>query len=190
MKGKSHMTPAVLKALGEGDIVNVTVAATPSGIEAQERQGQDALVANSGMLPKELYPDQAAFETLGFVFGENVDELFVSVTLPEGWVFKATDHAMHSDILDALGRWRVGVFYKAAFYDRRATARLKARYDVQYQKTPAGAVEFYFSDGDSVMEVFATQADGQQFYELLDIAKEALLKRWPDAKNPLAYWDD
>jgi hypothetical protein len=39
---------------------------------------------------------------------------------------------MHSDILDEQGRVRVAVFYKAAFYDRRANARLVPRYTVAW----------------------------------------------------------
>ena len=48
------------------------------------------------------------------------DPLFRPATLPDGWQRKASDHAMGSHIADALGRQRVTVFYKAAFYDRKA----------------------------------------------------------------------
>lgn len=52
------------------------------------------------------------------------DPLFLRAKLPEGWVVKGLDHAMHSSILDADGFERVMIFYKAAFYDRRAHASL------------------------------------------------------------------
>lgn len=63
---------------------------------------------------------------LGFVKGESVsgDDLFTHVTLPEGWSRAGTGHSMHTDILDERGVPRVGIFYKAAFYDRRADAHL------------------------------------------------------------------
>ena len=113
--------PAALSALVNGNITNAIVASTPGGIEAQEKAGQLALVASTDM-PKEL--DRAAFEALGFTFGEPVDELFVTATLPPGWKRQATDHSMWSKIVDEQGRERVAIFYKAAFYDRRAHARI------------------------------------------------------------------
>ena len=49
------------------------------------------------------------------------DDLFFNVVLPEGWEVRETDHSMHSDLFDAEGKRRGGIFYKAAFYDRRAS---------------------------------------------------------------------
>ena len=40
---------------------------------------------------------------------------------------------MWSHIVDAEGRKRVAVFYKAAFYDRRADMRLEPRYTIDYE---------------------------------------------------------
>ena len=130
------MNPAALGALAKGDISNAIVASTPGGIEAQEKAGQTALV-NSANMPKEMWPSREAFEQFGFVFGEDYDDLFLKATLPAGWSRAATDHSMHSDILDDQGRRRVAIFYKAAFYDRRADARLVRRFTVEklYPKT-------------------------------------------------------
>ena len=93
-------------------------------IEAMEKRGQQQIV-NSALLPTEG-SDDPEFLRLGFKFGEPLadDPLFRPATLPEGWRKARTDHDMHSDILDQLGRRRVGVFYKAAFYDRRADMHL------------------------------------------------------------------
>ena len=95
-------------------------------IEAQERAGQAQLV-HSDRLPAQIEVhsdtgDQAGFEALGFTFGDPdpKDPLFRPATLPEGWKREASDHDMWSYIVDQLGRRRVSVFYKAAFYDRRA----------------------------------------------------------------------
>lgn len=121
--------PAALGAALRGDYGNAVVASTPGGIEAQEKRGQTALVASTNM-PKEMRPSREAFEKLGFAFGDDVDELFISATLPAGWTRAATDHSMHSDILDDQGRKRVSVFYKAAFYDRRANAYVVPRFSV------------------------------------------------------------
>lgn len=105
-------------------------------VENMEARGQEQLV-QSDLLPKQGpgYPgdlDRAAFEKLGFVFGEDVegDPLFVHATLPAGWSRRATDHVMHSKILDQYGRVRVGIFYKAASYDRRAHMSLTTAFSL------------------------------------------------------------
>lgn len=91
-------------------------------IAEQERSGQAQLVA-SEQLPTDLNGcDQADFEALGFAFGDVTpgDALFRTATLPEGWRKVPSDHDTWSHIVDELGRRRVSVFYKAAFYDRKA----------------------------------------------------------------------
>jgi hypothetical protein len=97
-------------------------------IEAMEARGQQQLL-NSCDLPTKG-SDDPEFLRLGFTFGEPhpQDRMFRPATLPEGWTKAGTDHAMHSKILDQHGRERVGVFYKAAFYDRRADMHLTTVY--------------------------------------------------------------
>ena len=138
------------------NMVNPAARAAPGAIEAQERAGQRALVSSSDM-PKELRPSREAFEKLGFTFGEDVDRFFVSAALPAGWTRAATSHAMHSDILDAQGRQRVGVFYKAAPYDRRADAHLVSRFQVR---------SIYADEEDSGLD------DGQAVYAVFDAGSE------------------
>jgi len=94
---------------------NAIVASTPGGIEAQERTGQLAFVANESLPidgPRDL------LEAMGIEFGEPIDDLFIEARLPEGWQKVATSHSMHSDLVDDKGRRRASIFYKAAFYDR------------------------------------------------------------------------
>lgn len=102
-----------------------------SYIEGMERDGQQQLL-NSDVLPAaagwhcEEGTSRSGWDTLkewGFQLGEPVegDPLFVHATLPEGWSRKGSEHAMHSTIVDDRGVERVSVFYKAAFYDRRAS---------------------------------------------------------------------
>lgn len=98
-------------------------------VEGMEKRGQRELV-NSTRLPAEcrgLSSDWNAdgwdeLATLGFVKGAPVDgdELFVEATLPAGWTRESAGHAMWPYLLDERGIRRVAVFYKAAFYDRRA----------------------------------------------------------------------
>jgi hypothetical protein len=101
----------------------------PSFIEASEKRGQQQLVA-SAVMPTDRKGDAEEYAALGFVFGEIVegDEIFIHCALPEGWTKQASDHDMWSYILDDLGRRRVAVFYKAAFYDRSAFCRIETAY--------------------------------------------------------------
>ncbi|MGR6922657.1 hypothetical protein ACU635_51100 [[Actinomadura] parvosata] len=97
-----------------------------AAIEAAEARGQRELV-NSEVIPAKGSDDLA---TLGFTLGEPIegDPLFRKATLPEGWTRQASDHSMWSHIVDELGRRRVAMFYKAAFYDRRASCRAETVY--------------------------------------------------------------
>ncbi|MFE7744424.1 hypothetical protein [Nocardia sp. NPDC057455] len=86
-------------------------------ITDMEAAGQQQIVNGTEMPVKGPWEE---LEALGFVRGEQVDELFVRAILPDGWRKEATEHSMHSKIVDERGVERVGVFYKAAYYDRRA----------------------------------------------------------------------
>ncbi|MER6515216.1 hypothetical protein [Nonomuraea sp. NPDC001636] len=91
-------------------------------IGSQEARGQQQLV-HSDRLPTKRRDDRDAYEALGFTFGapDADDPLFTPTTLPDGWTREAADdHDMWSYVVDRLGRRRVAMFYKAAFYDRRA----------------------------------------------------------------------
>lgn len=105
------------------NLIGIMAEGQSDYITGMESAGQHQLV-NSDMLPTEAPWDR--LEELGFIRGEVVqgDDLFTHCTLPDGWRRAGTDHAMHSDILDERGVKRVSVFYKAAFYDRRADAHL------------------------------------------------------------------
>lgn len=101
------------------------LSGTSDYIERLEAEGQRQLL-KSTKLPVDMSGERDKFEALGFVFGEvdPNDELFVDAVLPEGWNRKETDHSMWTKIVDDRGFERVGVFYKAAFYDRRAHMNL------------------------------------------------------------------
>lgn len=97
-------------------------------IGAQEKAGQRQLV-HSDRLPADLNGDERAdFEALGFQLGDPdpADPLFLPATLPDGWRKEDAAHDMWSYVVDELGRRRVGVFYKAAFYDRKAHMNIKS----------------------------------------------------------------
>jgi len=93
----------------------------PDAILDQESRGQDQLV-NSHDLPVSCRPNRDVLETAGVKFGnpKKSDPLFCRAELPDGWTKRATDHSMWSELVDAGGRLRARIFYKAAFYDRDA----------------------------------------------------------------------
>lgn len=152
MKDKMRLTPAALRAACEGDVANFFVAATPGGIEAQEAEGQQLLVRSTA-LPFEmrtvgaLYAGQHEFWPMSMIkaveivqlwgiklgqFDSEKDELFVDAELPPGWEKVPTEHNMWSTLVDDQGRHRAGIFYKAAFYDRKAHMHLDSRIQYEY----------------------------------------------------------
>jgi len=99
-------------------------------IEASEARGQASFV-KSDVLPAAMEPEyRKILEDAGVVFGDIVpdDDLFRYVTLPEGWHKEPTDHNMWSELRDEKDRVRAMIFYKAAFYDRRADLRCERRF--------------------------------------------------------------
>lgn len=192
----TRITPAVLAAIAAGDAANALVAATPGGIEAQEAAGQAMLVA-SEQLPKEMRgATREQLEALGFVFGGDVDELFVTAHLPPGWKKVASYHSMHSDLVDDKGRVRAGIFYKAAFYDRRADISFKSRYAENHYAECAEQPESYqvqAEDAGQVIHVFGTYAKGSEGWDecnrLEKIARAWLDEKFPQWCDQLAYWD-
>ena len=115
-KQQDDMIWAFLEALRIGN--------AGQAIENQEAKGQSDEAARQ-TLPREILGgERADFEALGFVFHDNADDLFVHVIFPDGWKKVPTEHSMWTDIVDANGAVRGAIFYKAAFYDRRAHVSL------------------------------------------------------------------
>ncbi|MFC9085306.1 hypothetical protein [Nocardiopsis dassonvillei] len=93
-------------------------------VEEQEATG-GAEMANPAceVLPVAVRaPSEAELERLGFVLGEvdPDDPLFREASLPPGWTRRRTAHPVHTDLVDAQGRKRGSIFYKASAHDRRA----------------------------------------------------------------------
>lgn len=182
-------------------ILEALVSGTHEGqIERAEAQGQRDLV-NSTDLPR-LIKDvtwSQLTKNLGIVFGENVNDLFVSVTLPDGWEKQATDHSMWSNLVDDKGRVRGMMFYKAAFYDRDAFMSLDRFYKVGGDYS-AREVKIEDANGNVVKDFGRIDVPDDhddptwndkydEWIELGKTAKAWLLKNYPDYKNVFAYWD-
>jgi hypothetical protein len=166
----------------------------PRAIEAQEARGQAELV-NSSLLPTRGSEDPA-IAAMGIVMGDPVegDPLFRSCTLPDGWTKAATNHSMHSDVIDDKGRKRIGVFYKAAFYDRSAHMWPVRRFTARAEYTEDYDAPKHAVVVDCGTIIFRTEeAAGAKEWEKQDaLQKEAqawLVERYPDWNNAAAYWD-
>lgn len=191
---KAHKRP---DSLGE-----VMAIALPGGIEAQEAAGQSEFCATD-VLPK-VCP-RKELEAFGVKFGTDHDDLFVNVTLPAGWKKNATDHSMHSDLLDEKGRKRASIFYKAAFYDRKADMYLTPRYRVnRYQESDADGNRLEYEpsrrpthfiicvmDCETVLHTIGhrLQDDYKVGNEHAKAGEAWVAERFPDWKNATAYWD-
>lgn len=188
------MTPAALAALAKGDLDNFATAFVPGGIEAQEAAGQATFCA-SQILPKDLHHvTREQLEAIGFKFGADHDDIFVNATLPAGWTKKATDHSMWSHLLDAKGRKRARIFYKAAFYDRRASLSMDPRYSLSSFQDGADKEHrrVCAMDGETEIHVFGEyeSATGYEECKAMELAAEAWMKEhYPEFRNDFAYWD-
>jgi hypothetical protein len=198
-------TAAEMKKYPMGFVLEAIVLGQGPAIKGQEARGQQDLV-NSTTLPTEMgsydgYTTKTVMEQAGVKFLGPVegDELFQYVELPPGWKKVATDHSMWTKLVDDKGRERAAIFYKAAFYDRKAYMGLTSRYginrDYEREKNENVAVA-HVTDRDQVIhttEPLSLPADRDERYKISDKALKAagewLKKNFPDWENPGAYWD-
>ena len=204
MKEEFMVSPAALQAFLNGDLGSFVSAASPGGIEAQEKAGQTSFV-NSTTLPKEMLGcTQEQLEKMGIKFGDDVDDIFVTAYLPDGWKKQATDHSMWSDLLDDKGRVRASIFYKAAFYDRSAHISLNRYYYIDdYIWCDANGADVADREKQTHMKTAIMNYDKEVIHivgvrEKCDYdeqdnhvrtACEWIETNYPDWHNPLAYWD-
>lgn len=92
-------------------------------ITDMEAEGQRQLI-HSNLLPTDMHGgSDDDLTALGIQLGpvDANDPLFREATLPAGWTKEPTQSAQASYVKDPLGRVRLHVYYKAAFYDRNAS---------------------------------------------------------------------
>lgn len=164
---KKNVVQNTSKVVREEPAVGLMIGAFPGGIEASERRGQLQFL-DSEILPAQIqdpFKDdkmergagRRILESWGFRFGKvcGGDTLFQQAKLPEGWSKKGSDHDMWSDIVDEKGRERCAVFYKAAFYDRKAHMEISDRFrsNVEYEdmRSLSGRTRGIVKDGERVV---------------------------------------
>lgn len=180
--------PAALMAAARGDFANALIAATPGGIEAQERRGQQEQAVKE-TLPKTMQGcTKADFEKLGFKFFGETERIFWQCLFPTGWTKKPTSHSMWSNLLDDKGRKRGSIFFKAAFYDFDAHIGLNVRYSVNGVSLDEKKEEIFDRSTGEYKEGKHSARSAYTRYEVVDTATEKSLF----ALDPLpdANWDN
>lgn len=173
-----------------------TRGGSPTSIEAQEARGQAQLM-ESDVLPVK---GSDGLEKLGFKLGEPSpdDPLFRPVTFPPGWTKKpAPDHSMWSYLYDDKGRERGNVFYKAAFYDRRADMHFVHRYKVEWLDLDdfenCGRKVVDNATGKVLFESSVQPEEREERWSVQDEngqkCKGWLNEHFPEWGDPFAYWD-
>lgn len=182
-------------------------------IETQEARGQQQFVA-SHTLPidglewkfdrdKYNVTPKEYLTSLGFVFGEKQDDMFINVALPEGWTMEPTDHSMWSYVNDSNGRERLSIFYKAAYYDRSANFGITSRFSRNriYESDEGykdGVIQWTVADGDEIIytskEHTYSEKGGDDYWKAQDAAEKEvadwLYENYPDWTSPMGHWED
>jgi hypothetical protein len=166
-------------------------------IEASEAAGQQELV-ESDQLPVEIVngkPEQ--LEAMGIMLGplpcKSNDQLFRSAILPHGWKLVPTDHSMWSDMVDAKGRKRASIFYKAAFYDRGAQIVLRTRFGIEADCDAKDSAICFVTDCGVRIHRVELELDPTCPWVANEAARAAcrdwLDANWPESGDPTKYWE-
>jgi len=199
--------PAILTAFANGDIEDAIAMSKPGGIVAGEAAGAAAMRANKRLPKSGLLEHREALEQIGFVFGDEVDEVLVAATLPEGWglVGNNPHDARHMALYDEQGRQRGHVFIKTTYYDYTGYMSWNSRYSVNVivedgrdkydlvddEEAPLvgvvmdGSTEIHRTEPQT-----ATQRDYNASKQLSEKARQWLLEKYPQTDKPFAHWDD
>lgn len=165
-----------------------TMMGEKHSIEKSEARGQQALV-ESDDLPRDVgrLSFKEITENTGIIFGEPINDLFIEAKLPKGWSKQRTDHSMWSNLVDDKGRERAGIFYKAAFYDRKAHMHFNRFYNISTDYGGDEATEI--KDGNGTMLKRFERAEDDEFGRKADDSAGAwLAENYPNWENPWAYW--
>ena len=188
----------------------------PRAIEAQEAQGQRDLVASEQLPVDGTQGHEKLWASMGVKLlpleppGDfnAAPDLFRGAILPDGWKKEGTDHSMWSKLVDANGNERAAIFYKAAFYDRKAHIRASKRYHYtpdydapdtvtrwvvldKLSEDPIHSVQFDVPDRETLCsEHYEKIRVIEKMHGLGGGCKAWLEEQFPDYQNPAAYWED
>lgn len=184
-------------------LAELLIGGVSGAIERQEAAGQFELLTSTVLPTKGIEKLRETIEKNGGSVGDAVadDPMFTTVQLPAGWSKKAADHSMWSKLIDAKGRERAGIFYKAAFYDRSAHISLSGRFGIDSYGSEVDADGMLTASlKDACGEVTHTatgkvqkpenRGEVYEMREKLGAEVEAfLVERFPLWKDATQYWD-
>ena len=142
---------------------------------------------------------------MGIVINEEIDYYLYSVTLPEGWEVKSTDHTMWNKLVDNKGRKRAS-FFEGPFYDRDSFVNFEARFRISTNRETIehddgsktkGDWFVAIYDGEAVLypdEVIRISHNDKNFHDKEKDAREqlnhVLKEKYPNYEDFTAYWDE
>jgi len=193
---KFRLTPAAVVALAEGDMENAIAAMVPGGIERQEAEGREWLIENS-MLPvgmgvlgcssavSSFAAIARVYDALcswGLEFGGLEGDIFVPVKLPGGWALKASEQSQYlAFLLDDQKAVRAQIFFKAAFYDRRAELTVLPRFRIFEERIPGELGENRLKHRQVVIDSAGIVPYGREDeYFLPPVGDRVFLSDWSD----------
>lgn len=174
----------------------------PSAKEV-EAEGQRELIASNGASLPIKGSEHPAFAKMGFSFGAPLDKFFREAKMPLGWrVRPSNEHVMWTDIFDIKGRKRARIHYKALLTARMASMVPTVRYttEIEFQGDfgrPGESNRGFVFDHATRTELFSTktlrrEGGDRMFLRIEDLKAETaawLDARFPEHKDPSAYWD-
>lgn len=178
-------------------LIGMSTGNGSEGLETVQNAEQNR-VKNSTRLPKEMNPNQAAFEALGFTFNDIGDDILCEATLPEGWKTVETPGSsiLWENLVDDKGRVRGNYCYKGALYDRYGHMSLNARFQLTYEHTNPddwdSPVIVVVKDADGTVIFNAGQCDraySDAYKALMKKAKDFLKSNYPEWEDVTKYWD-
>jgi len=191
--GKKREVTNTTEMVRRDPLFGMAATAFGGGIEGMEARGQREFV-DSDVLPAHMggRDSRAILASAGVVLGEMVDgdPLFQYAKLPAGWTRRPTNHSMWSELVDGKGRVRASIFYKAAFYDRKAHLRLAPRFTIEkeYPDEPSfSSSRTFVRDGERIIFDAGWHTHDPESAAFVDQGREAC-EAWLHENRP--GWDD
>jgi len=146
-----------------------------SAIESQEKRGSRQLCASEALPTELIRGTEEQLAAIGVIVGEPFenDPIFRPATLPSGWKIVPTSHNMWTYLVDDQERRRAAIFYKAAFYDRKAEMSLECCYcivsgsAIRYENAEDCIPNCVLGDDDSVVVKTGARGELREIYRVV-----------------------
>jgi len=160
-----------------------------------EPNGRALATPKARMLPIKIGGcTREQLEEIGFIFGKAADASCITTLLPVGWEEKTgqqTANSLYSYLVDGKGRKRADIFFTDSVVSNRAGMTLHTRYGIDMYDDEA-AVEgntAVVTDCGVFVHALGTWYKGTDYALLKGQGEQWLDQRYPDWRNPFAYWD-